>query len=186
MLQLTLRTSTATSEEYEGAAMLNWLRDRKAIKAIDQSAAVLIKFQFDISDVEPNSQAHDQWVLGYVFGAVTGVLQRIGIEPDGDHRLYLVRGYEGVYGEWGHLVLTKSLTMTSDHDFAEAQLVGASEIIAAGPSLPPPFGLGAYLGSLKGTGAESSRDVRTRLRERAMERMTPAAFQGALAKMTGA
>jgi hypothetical protein len=166
--------------------MLSWLRERKAMKAIDQSAAVMIKFQFDISDVEPNSQTHDRWVLGYVFGAVTGVLQRSGIEPDGEHRPYLIRGYEGVYGEWGHLVLAKSLTMTSDHDFAESQLVGASEIIAAAADSPAPFGLGSYLGSLKGMGTESSVDVRTRLRQRAMERMTPAAFQAAFVKMTGA
>lgn len=70
--------------------------------------------------------------------AVTGVLQRAGVEPDGNHWQCLIRGYEGIYGEWGHLVLERSLTKTREPDFAEAQLVGASEILAAGPGTPMP------------------------------------------------
>lgn len=163
--------------------MFQWFRDRKAKQAISVSSAAMVRMQFVISDVDPSKQTGDNWVLGYVFGAVTGLLQLCGIEPDGRQRPFLLYGYESVYGEFGHLVLEKSLTKTRERDFAEAQLVGASEMLAARPDGPVPFGLGAYLGSAKGLGSDSVMDVRIRLRERAMERMTKEGFEAALERM---
>lgn len=165
--------------------MFGWFRNRKQIQAVESSADALVKWQFTISDEEPAEHVDDSWALGYVFGALTAVLQRIGLEPGPEARPLLERGFDIVYGLEGPRTLQIAFSRTSDPDFAEAQLVGASELLAFAPGSPPPFGLGAYLGSGKGLGGESQPGVRKRLRQRAMERMTPAAFSRAFGEVTG-
>jgi hypothetical protein len=165
--------------------MLNWLKIRKQLQAIEASAKALVKFQFTISDEEPGSHTDDDWVLGYVFGALTGLLQSMGMEPGEEAKPVLERGFATVYGDAGGRILQMAFSRIRQREFAEAQLIGASEMIAAGPGKPAPFGLGSYLGSGKGLGQESRQEVRTRLRQRAMERMTPDAFRQALSQMTG-
>lgn len=161
--------------------MFQWFKNRKQLQAMKASAEVFIRFQFTINSEEPANHTDDAWALGYVFGAVTG-LHGHGTRRRGEaraaarvrYRLWQCRGR----------VLQLAFSRTHEPDFAEAQLIGGSEMIAFGPGKPAPFGLGTYLGSGKGMGQESQSDVRVRLRERAMQRMTPDAFRQALSAMT--
>jgi hypothetical protein len=164
--------------------MFQWFKNRKQLQAMKASAEVFIRFQFTINSEEPANHTDDAWALGYVFGAVTGLLQVIGIEPGEEAKPVLQHGFDTVYGSAGGRALQLAFSRSHEPDFAEAQLIGGSEMIAFGPGKPAPFGLGTYLGSGKGMGQESQSDVRVRLRERAMERMTPDAFRQALSAMT--
>jgi len=164
--------------------MFGYFRKRRAPSAMQSSAEAFVKFQFLISGEQPKDHVADLWALGYVFGALTAVLQLMGMEPGPEAQPFLLEGFQTVFEGAGEKALDVAFSRTRDRDFAEAQLIGASEMLAAAPGKPAPFGLGAYLGSGKGIGSESRQEVLQRLRDRAMERMTPDAFRRALQAMT--
>jgi hypothetical protein len=166
--------------------MFGFFKKRKASFAMRSSAEALVKIQFLISSEQPEDHVADSWALGYVFGALTAILQRMGMEPGPVAQPFLLEGFQAVFGGAGEKALSIALSRTRERDFAEAQLIGASEMLAAEPGKPAPFGLGVYLGSGKGMGSESRQEVIQHLRDRAMERMTPDAFRRALRAMTTA
>lgn len=164
--------------------MFGFFKKRRALSAMQSSAEAFVKFQFMISGEQPKDHVADPWALGYVFGALTAVLQRMGMEPGPKAQPFLLEGFQTVFEGTGEKALKIAFSRTREHDFVEAQLIGASELLAAAPDKPAPFGLGTYLGSGKGIGSESRQEVLQRLREQAMERMTPEAFRHALLAMT--
>lgn len=164
--------------------MFGFFKKQRAPSAMQSSAEALVKFQFLVSGEQPKDHIADSWVLGYVFGGLTAVLQLIGMEPGPKAQTFLLEGFRTIFEDAGDKALGLAFSRARDSDFAEAQLIGGSEILAAAPGEPAPFGLGAYLGAAQGVGSESQQEVLKRLRDRAMERMTPDAFRRALRAMT--
>lgn len=128
-----------------------YFRSRKLKKIVEQSCATLVRMQFVISQSTPANHAADPWVQGYVYGACTAVLERMGIDPSPEAYELLESGYATLFGSarLGKRVLAESMELHTNETFAEAQAIGGNEILRASSSKPIPFALGAYLGQKK-------------------------------------
>lgn len=128
-----------------------YLRTRKLKKIVEQSCATLVRMQFVIAETLPANHAADPWVLGYVYGACTAVLDRMGIDPSPEAYELLESGYATLFGSarLGKRVLAESMELRTNETFAEAQAIGGKEILRASSSRPIPFALGAHLGKNK-------------------------------------
>lgn len=128
-----------------------FLQQRRLRKTFCQSCVVLIRMQFVISQKPPEENTEDLWALGYVYGATTAILQRIGLEPNPDTYKILAAGYAAIFDNEaiGKQVLANSMDLRSESLFAEAQEIGGNELLHSQPGGPAPFALGAYLGDNK-------------------------------------
>ena len=139
-----------------------YFRRRKLTKIFELSSATIVRMQFVMAQHTPSHHIDDQWILGYVYGACTAVLERMGIDPSPEAYELLKSGYASIFGETrlGEKVLSNSMKLRSNILFVEAQDIGGNEIRSASPSSPIPFSLGAYLGENK------SEEIKEQLRRR--------------------
>ena len=54
---------------------------RRLQKVFANSAATMIRMQFNIAQTTPTDQVNDLWQLGYIYGASMAILDRMGVEP---------------------------------------------------------------------------------------------------------
>ena len=134
---------------------------RRLQKVFSNSAEVMLRMQFIVAQQEPANHADDPWVLGYLYGASTAILDRMGVEPSPEAYKILESGYDAVFASRaGRRVLDVSMDMRQDPDFAEGQAIGGAEQYGLKPDGPMAFALGTYLGDNK------TAEIRQRLRTR--------------------
>lgn len=140
---------------------LNFLRKRKQKKIFAQSCSLAIRTQFIVSQNSPVDHVSDPWVLGYIYGACTATLERMGINPSPEAYEILQAGYAVIFDsdQVGSKVLAGTMDIRTAPVFIEAQSVGGNEISRSSPGSPFPYALGTYLGENK------SASIRERLKK---------------------
>lgn len=128
-----------------------FLQRRKLRNVFSESCAALLRMQFVISQKSPADNADDPWVLGYLFGASTAILEKMDVDPSPQAYELLKCGYAAIFASprLGERMLAESMELRANSTFCEGQGIGGSELLAASPGGPVPFALGTYLGDDK-------------------------------------
>lgn len=142
--------------------LFKYFRSRKLRKAMIASCQSMIGLQYVLTGAEPVSEIEDVWVLGYLYGATTAFLDRMGVEPSNEAYELLEVGYGAIFenSSLGLQILSKSMDLRGNLEFEEAQLIGGTEIGQFTSEKPAPFALGAYISESK------SPEIRRKLRDR--------------------